>query len=903
MSSELIEKYENLLNEEKWTRATINNYTIKNFEDLNDLIFEFYDHHIQSEILLLTEEYLNKNKNSIVALYVSTIFQVNDGIIENNNVYSLIKIFSDNLKWNIVEYICIKITEKVKDKIVIRSLIEALNNVNKKDQVLTFWEELIKVDYDEVTIVVKLGEAKESEGNEKEAISYYKKAVNRAILVKNYSQLEEIWKKLLKFEDVGCDFFINLEKRITRVFQIDKTVELFFLTYYTFKEKSDWDTCIKILKLILDNDSRNEDARNEIVFVYKQKYEGHSYLEEYIKKSNLDGLWRTSNEAISTFEKHIAFDKGNFVYHRDWGIGVIKDIAKDDFTIDFQKSKNHKMTLKLAISSLQVLPKNHIWILKLKNIDKLREMVKKDSAWALKILIKSYNNRIKMKDIKAELVPDVLKTSEWNTWWSSVKKMIKDDTTFGTVDDNSDTYELRDKPISIEERTSNTFKASKDFTQRFNIAYQYSTESDDPDSDLLDTMANYFSTYLKTTENVNEQTFMSYLLLKQFQKKYNFINITFANDFKFLLKNIDDPLEIYEKISLNDLKKDFLINLKSADENWQETYIRFFYIYPSEFIYKELLLNSKNTGKNYIEKLTKDLISAYKEYREAFFWIVSKELNEEFTEKIGITYDNIVFSLLHMIEITGKDVSIKKDMTKNKKIGNQVKDFLFKNNFIVDYIQKSDHDFCKRLYTISNELISLDANLKLKIREKIADKFPDIDVDNENLTYSEGKKNTILDKLLTTKESYYRMQKELQHISEVEIPANSKDIGEAMEKGDLKENSEFKAAKEKQELLRNKLTKLHNDLTKATIISKEEVKADFITFGTVVSLIDKLDNDNIITYTILGPWESDTEHHIISYLSPLGSKLLDKKVNEAVDFVLNDKKYSYVIKSIKLADF
>ncbi|HBI37369.1 MAG TPA: transcription elongation factor GreA [Spirochaetia bacterium] len=903
MSSQLIEKYENLLNEEKWTRATINNYTVKNFEELNDLITQFYDNHIQSEILLLTEEYLNKNKNSIVALYVSTVFQITDGIIENNNVYSLIKIFSDNMKWNIVEYICCKITEQLKDKVVIRSLIEALNNLNKKESIYQYWEELIKVDYDEATIVVKLGEKKEAEGNIKEAISYYKKAINRNIHIKNFSQLEDIWKKLLTFEDVGCDFFINHEKRITRVFSIDKTVELFFLTYKVFKDKEDWETCIKILKLILDNDSRNEEARTEIVFVYKNKYAGHSYLDEYIKKSNLDGLWRTSNEAISTFEKHIAFDKGNFVFHRDWGLGVIKDIAKDDFIIDFQKSKNHKMSLKLAISSLQVLPKNHIWILKLKNLDKLREMVKNDPVWALKILIKSYNNKAKMKDFKIELVPDVLKTSEWNSWWTNAKKLMKEDTTFGTVDDNNDTYELRDKPISVEERTSNMFKASKDFMQRFNIAYQYFNETDDPDSDLLDSMANYFTTYLKTTDNVNEQTFMSYLLLKQFQKKYNFMNIQFTNDFKILLKGIEDPLEIYEKITLGDLKKDFLLNLKNSNDSWQETYIRFFHIYPSEYIFKELLLNSKQGDKDYIEKLVKDLIATYKENREAFFWIVSKELNEDLAKKMDIIYDNIILSLLHLIEITGKDVSIKKEMTKNKKLGSQVKDYLFKNNYLEKYIEKSDENFCKRLYNISNELISLDGNLKIKIRTKISERFPEIDVDNQSLTYSEGKKSSIMDKLLTTKESYYRMQRELHNISEVQIPENSKDIGEAMERGDLKENSEFKAAKEKQEILRNKLTKLHNDLTKAIIVDRKEIKSDFVTFGTKVSLIDKLDNNNPITYTILGPWESDTEKNIISYQSPLGSKMLDKKVKEDVSFTLNDKEYHYVIKKIEVTDF
>lgn len=899
MSDKLIEKYENLLNEEKWTRATINNYTVKNFEELNDLILQFHDYHIQTEILAITEEYLNKNRNSIVALYVSAIFQVTEGRIENNNVYSLIKIFSDNMKWNIVEYICLKMSEYVKDKLIIRSLIEALNNTNKKDLIYQYWEELIKVDYDEALIVVKLAEKKEADGNIKDAISYYKKAINRSIHVKNFVQLEDIWRKLLSFDDVGCDFFLNLEKRITKVFSIEKSIELLFIVYETYKKKEEWDISIKVLKLILDYDSRNEYARNEIVFVYKNKYAGHSHLDEYIKKSNLDGLWRTSNEAISTFEKHISFDKGNFVIHRDWGIGMIKEIDKDEFVIDFQKSRNHKMSLKLALTSLQVLPKNHIKILKLKNIEKLREMIKSDPTRSLKMLIKSFDNKAKMKDIKAELVPDVLKTSEWNSWWSEAKKIMKDDTIFGTVDESSDVYELRDKPISIEERTSNLFKASKDFTQRFNIAYQYFTEIEDPDSDLLDVLVNYFATYLKSTDNVNEQTIMSFLLLKQFQKKYNFLNIQFPHEFKNYIENIDDPLDIYEKINLQDLKNDFLSYIKLGDDEWQDTFIRFFYLYPSNYIYYELA----QSGKKYTEKLIKNLIAAYKEYREAFFWVVSKFLNEELAKSIEIDYDSIVFSLIHLIELTGKDVSIKKEMTKNKKLSNQIKDYLFKNKMLEKYIEKSSIEFCKRLYSITSELISLDGDLKIKIKEKISERFPEIDTENQSLTYDEGKKNSIMDKLLTTKESYNRMQKELQQINDVEIPENSKDIGEAMEKGDLRENSEFKAAKEKQELLRNKLTKLHNDLTRATIISKKDIKAAFITFGTVVTLVDKLNKDKSIKYTILGPWESDTENGIISYQSPLGSKMLDKKVDEEIKFTLNDKDYEYIVKKIDVADF
>lgn len=366
---QLIEKYESQLNEEKWTRTAINNYTIKNFEDLDALVQEFSDNHIQKEINAITNDYLSKNKNSIIALYISTIFQLNEGRFEDGSPYSLLKIFSDNLKWNIVEYIALKINNSgLKDKVVIRSLLEALTNLGKKEEIENYWEELIKVDYEEIGIVLKIAEKHESENKRDEAISYYKKAINRSIHIGNFTQIEEVWKKLLTFDEVGCDFFLGLEKKIYKVFPVDRVVDLLMLVYENYKKQDNWDICIKLLKIILDYDSRNEYARDEIIFVYKKKYAEHSHLEEYIKKSNLDGKWRTIGEAISSFEKHISIDVGNFVYHRDWGIGLIKSVERDEFIIDFEKSRNHKMSLKLAISSLRVLAKNHIWVLKLKNI-------------------------------------------------------------------------------------------------------------------------------------------------------------------------------------------------------------------------------------------------------------------------------------------------------------------------------------------------------------------------------------------------------------------------------------------------------------------------------------------------------------------------------------------------------
>ncbi len=203
MSAAILESLENLLKEEKWTRTTINNYTIKNFEDLNDLIDQVKAENITSEVIDKTDEYLKNNKNSIIALYLNSILQFDTGNFDDSYILSLIKIFVDNLKWNIVEYLCKKGLLYSENKYMLRILIDSYSNTNKKDELPDLWERLIRVDFEEADMVVKLAVVKEEAKELDEAKSLYKKALNRYILNKNFTQVEELWKKLLSYEDTG----------------------------------------------------------------------------------------------------------------------------------------------------------------------------------------------------------------------------------------------------------------------------------------------------------------------------------------------------------------------------------------------------------------------------------------------------------------------------------------------------------------------------------------------------------------------------------------------------------------------------------------------------------------------------------------------------------------------------
>ena len=122
-----------------------------------------------------------------------------------------------------------------------------------------------------------------------------------------------------------------------------------------------------------------------------QENADHSQLDEYIKISNLTQNWRNVFEAISDFEKHISFDTKNFVFHRSWGVGIIRKVESDEIEINFgRKFGVRSMSLKMAVDALQPLHGEHIWVLKAtQSREELAKKAKEDKVWMLKTIIKS----------------------------------------------------------------------------------------------------------------------------------------------------------------------------------------------------------------------------------------------------------------------------------------------------------------------------------------------------------------------------------------------------------------------------------------------------------------------------------------------------------------------------------
>jgi len=138
-----------------------------------------------------------------------------------------------------------------------------------------------------------------------------------------------------------------------------------------------------------------------------------------------------------------------------------------------------------------------------------------------------------------------------------------------------------------------------------------------------------------------------------------------------------------------------------------------------------------------------------------------------------------------------------------------------------------------------------------------------------------------MERIPMTPLGWEKLRAELQHIKKVERPQNVRDIETAREHGDLKENAEYHAAKERQGQLEAQMRHLEDQIARAEIIDPAKIDSDKIVFGATVKLYD-LDDDKEIIYTIVGPPEADIKKNRISIKSPLARALVGKFVEDEV---------------------
>ena len=154
-----------------------------------------------------------------------------------------------------------------------------------------------------------------------------------------------------------------------------------------------------------------------------------------------------------------------------------------------------------------------------------------------------------------------------------------------------------------------------------------------------------------------------------------------------------------------------------------------------------------------------------------------------------------------------------------------------------------------------------------------------------------------VDKMPMLAEGYEKLQSEVRHLKTVERPAIIDAIEEARGHGDLSENAEYHAAKERQGHVEAQIAEIEDRLSRAMVIDPKTLSGDKVVFGATVHLLDE--DENKVVYQIVGQTEADAKVGRISYSSPLGRALIGRSKGDDVEVSAPSGDKYYLIKKIE----
>ncbi|HMO63642.1 MAG TPA: GreA/GreB family elongation factor, partial [Verrucomicrobiota bacterium] len=258
------------------------------------------------------------------------------------------------------------------------------------------------------------------------------------------------------------------------------------------------------------------------------------------------------------------------------------------------------------------------------------------------------------------------------------------------------------------------------------------------------------------------------------------------------------------------------------------------------------------------------LISQHGASSELLLWL-AKERSDVFADILG---PEVFRAMLSAIE---------RDQFNERK-SNKLRDHILGDQeLLISLIETADLEIVKDLTRALQLSPSFDDMDKRSLLARIVKQFPSI----QSLISGDRERQEAA--LIVSWPSLERRQAEYQDLVQNRIPANSRDIALARSYGDLRENHEYKAAKEAQKVLMRRKAELERDLTRARGTDFAQPRLDVVGIGVRVELSDLVTGARE-THTILGAWDFDPDHGRLSYLSPMAQALLNRKPGEEVEF-------------------
>jgi transcription elongation GreA/GreB family factor len=561
---------------------------------------------------------------------------------------------------------------------------------------------------------------------------------------------------------------------------------------------------------------------------------------------------------------------GTFVQHKSWGFGKVSgiDFLVAQMTIDFKTKKGHPMQLQYAAESLVAIPSEHIAARKVADLPAVKEQARNDLVGLTRAILTSFGGKATQEQIQQSLVPDVMSEVEFKRWFENAKKALKNDGHFAIPTKKGLPFELRDGPISHADEYLSAFNNArqlKDQIKAVELIIKHLSEFKDPVSQLQPVIV-ALNDGAKKSANLKPDETLSLLATRDelIEKVKGLERGADAPSVEGILHEQRLQLSsLLSKVPDSKLARAIAAIPAAFGEEWTQRAVNVVLRAEKPRLAAEAAtLISREKRQEELRSALERSISDHSLGSAALCWLCS--------DRLGFYSDLLDHKVASAII-----AALERD-AHNERKDRKLHDLLLNEQdllpeLVVDASREELRDYMRKLlFTTVFEDLNRRSLLGRLVRV-----YPEL------ASMIKGGEESKDESLIVSWESLEKKKRDFDELVTKKIPENVKEISVARSYGDLRENFEFKAAKEMQRVLNRRRAEMDRDLSLARGTDFANPDTTAVNLGTTVTLNEA--DGRTDRYSILGAWDSDPDKGFVSYLSALAKALIGRKVGDQLE--------------------
>lgn len=557
---------------------------------------------------------------------------------------------------------------------------------------------------------------------------------------------------------------------------------------------------------------------------------------------------------------------GMLCYNETWGLGVIEEI--DSFylklEIDFMGKGGHEMAFNYAAEALEMLDDEHILAIKHKQPAELERLIAEDPAEVVRMALRSYGS-MSVSRLIEKLVPAIVPEAGWKKFWEGARRDLKSDASVEIPKKRSDNIVFHCKGMAYDDEWFKLIAPERDIEKLFGRFQEIIEKSIETSSEYArEVLADRLCFIINGAPSGRpEWKAEGFIYARTFGVEPEEL------DTDKLVRELveNDLVTTLDRLPSRQLQALLVILLENDRDAVVNTLSEVIPVVSHPVLNEIMAALIANDAEEDVRELMTSAVARRTASAPMLLWC---QRSSDYVNKWNlVSKGDLAFRILEVLENSYNGAMLRAQ--------NQLRERFQQEEWLHDVMEamseQQRRDFMRRIHE-GNGLDVLD---RKSVVAKVLRKFPELQ-DIILPTASSAPKKEVPK---TSTRSYTAKQRQLERIMKVDIPENSKEIEIARSYGDLRENAEFKYAKERQGLLMAQGAQLAEDLDKVKPTDFADVSTDVISIGCGVEL--QFEDGKTEVFYILGVWDQDEALSIISSQTRLAQALLGHEAGDQVE--------------------